>query len=97
MPVTNEKTIGAATPRKARRSVPVLTVILCATLVLYALALVVLMVWGFISSLKGNLDFNGNPFGLPEVWKFDNYVVALRLFFVKIQHGAGFRTVYIEE
>ena len=45
-------------------------VLLC----LYMVSLIVPAVWVLLTSLKGRLDFIANPFGLPQKWKFSNYI-----------------------
>lgn len=44
-------------------------------LVLYALSMITLIVWAFITSFKTNRDFliEKNFFGLPKSWEFKNY------------------------
>ena len=41
----------------------------------YAISLLYPMVWMFLSSLKGRLEYEkGNPFSMPEKWLFSNYI-----------------------
>jgi raffinose/stachyose/melibiose transport system permease protein len=44
--------------------------------VLYALGP---LVWLFISSFKTNAELIGNPFSLPKVWQFGNYINAVKV------------------
>ncbi len=45
-------------------------------LTLWALAVVLPLVWTFFSSLKDSRSINVSPFALPEVLHWDNYVRA---------------------
>lgn len=46
--------------------------------VIYALTLLYPVVWMFLSSLKGSLEYSGgDPFALPENWLFSNYAEAI--------------------
>ncbi len=47
-----------------------------AVLTLWALAVVLPLVWTFFSSLKDSRSINISPFALPQVWRWDNYVRA---------------------
>ena len=66
-------------------------------LAVYAVSLFIPLIWGFISSFKGKIDFRLNMFGLPEEWLFSNYASVLKYFFIKVESGASFRNVYIPE
>ncbi len=63
------------------------TVIACILLVGYSFTMIFLFIWAMFSSVKSQYDFQKNPFGFPEVWKFDNYLVALTKFRVPIDTG----------
>ena len=71
--------------------------IITVILILYSISLIYPMLWAIITSLKGTLDYLGNPIGLPKVYEFNNYVTALRHFYVIVESGATMRYVYIEE
>ena len=66
-------------------------------LVVYSITLFIPLAWGAISSFKGVIDFQLNKFGLPEVWKWDNYLLVFQVMAVQVEAGAGFRMVYIPE
>ena len=66
-------------------------------LFLYSLSLLFPIFWTILSSLKGRIDFHVNPFGLPEVWQFDNYTTAFNKLYVRIQTPTGSRNVYMVE
>lgn len=47
--------------------------------VLYAITLLYPVMWMFLSSLKGSLEYSGeDPFALPRKWLFSNYLEAVR-------------------
>ncbi len=41
-----------------------------------ALTVIIPVAWVFLASLKGNAEFYGNPFSLPEALHFENFVSA---------------------
>ncbi len=63
----------------------------------YVVSLFIPLVWSLLSSLKGRYDFDDNIFGLPQPWTIENYVTVFNAFAVRVEYGAGFRTVFIEE
>ena len=71
--------------------------IIVAFLVSYALLLLAIMIWSFISSFKGKLEFNLNMFGLPQKWLFSNYKTVIDEFYISVEEGLGTRKVYIPE
>ena len=46
---------------------------------IHSLTLLVPTVWMFMSSFKGRLEYFGEPFALPKVWEFNNYVQAFTM------------------
>ena len=46
---------------------------------LYSLSMILALLWALISSFKGNREFFSEPFGLPEVWRFSNYIEAVKV------------------
>lgn len=46
-------------------------------LILYSLTTIYPLIWVILTSLKESGDIYNNPFGLPSVWKFGNYVQVL--------------------
>ena len=44
--------------------------------VAYSVSLIYPFIWAFLSSLKGQMEFQMNKFYLPEQWKFSNYITA---------------------
>lgn len=60
-------------------------------LCLFTLALVTLIVWGFLSSVKDPLlDFRKNILGLPKKWKFSNYVYVYKNFYIETVNSKGY-------
>lgn len=77
------------------------TIILMSVLILYSVSLLLPILWGLSTSLKTDLDFYLNPFWLPDGWfwnwQWSNYSYAFMNFVVKVEAGAGFRIIYMEE
>ena len=44
----------------------------------FCLVIVVPMLWAIYTSFKGDMEFNEDPFGLPKVWEWENYVTAIK-------------------
>ncbi|MGQ9615380.1 MAG: carbohydrate ABC transporter permease [Spirochaetota bacterium] len=42
----------------------------------YSLFVLIPVLWSFISSFRGSVEFFVNPFGLPSTWKYDNFIYA---------------------
>ena len=70
-------------------------------LILYSVSLLLPILWGLSTSLKTDLDFYLNPLWLPDGWfwnwQWSNYSYAFMNFVVKVEAGAGFRIIYMEE
>ncbi len=45
---------------------------------LYAFSQIYAMLWAVLASLKGQMEFTANLNGLPQEWKFSNYIEAFR-------------------
>ena len=71
----------------------VFNAILLVVLFLYAISLVVLMLWGAMTSLKTLDDFYGNKLWLPKghitEWAWSNYPYVLQNFYVKSKDATG--------
>ena len=62
--------------------------IIFALFVLYAVTLLYPMIWMFLSSLKGSLEYEtGNSLDLPKRWLFSNYGLAFESLVVRNQGG----------
>ncbi len=47
--------------------------------ILYTVTLLYPIVWMFLSSLKGSMEYEiGSPFALPQKWEFDNYLECFK-------------------
>lgn len=68
----------------------------CIILSIYALSLMFTMGWAILSSLKNRFDLLGNPFGLPKVWVFKNYISAAKSIAVDIPLGSTVKTIGVE-
>lgn len=59
-----------------------------ALFIFYAITLIYPMIWMFLSSLKGSLEYEaGNAFALPKKWEFENYVECFKTLNVR---GTGY-------
>ena len=74
-----------------------LSIILLVLLICYVVFLIFPFLWALISSLKADIDFRNNLFGLPRKWMFSNYSDAVTGFFVPVESGNTFRNVYMFE
>ena len=45
---------------------------------IFAVSIIIPIGWMILSSLKTNREFLTDPWGLPEVWQWENYVLAFR-------------------
>lgn len=50
----------------------------------FAVSLVAPIVWTLLSSFKDTYDFATRPFGLPDIWYFENYSVAWKALTVEV-------------
>ena len=82
------------TVTKKKKRLGIFNTILLAVLITYSAALILLVVWGLITSVKTLDDFFGNKFLLPTgnitEWGWDNYAYVLSNFSVKMRKaGVG--------
>ena len=66
-------------------------------LVLYVSLMLYMIGWGLINTFKTKTEFRTNILGLPKNWTFNNYRTASENLYIKIEHGTGFRYVFVEE
>ncbi len=66
-------------------------------LTIYALLLIVPLLWALNSSLKTSLDLFENVFGLPEKYKFENFLQAFTKISIPINTEYGSRPVNLIE
>lgn len=66
-------------------------IIVFSILLLWAVVLILLLLWAFFASVKDPLlDFRKNILGLPKDWKFSNYLFVYENFFIEILNDEGF-------
>lgn len=65
--------------------------------ILYAITVIVPIIWVLFTSLKSKIEFILNPLGIPQEWKFSNYPEAFRELYVQISVASGFRKVFMWE
>ena len=56
---------------------------------IYVISLIIPFIWSLLTSFKGRYEFDDNIFGLPQT--------VFNAFAVRVESGAGFRTVFLEE
>ena len=59
--------------------------------------LVFLFLYAFVNSFKGLGEYIDNPLGITREWRWDNYLMIIDYFSVKIGVGAHAKVVYIED
>lgn len=70
-----------------KKKIRVLSVVSTIVLSLYAVIMLYAFFFGFITSVKADLDFQWNPFGLPSEqfgWHFENYKIAYQIMYVEV-------------
>ena len=82
---------------KIKESYSPLIIIVLILLILYSIFLLFPLAWAILSSLKTDMDFRNNLFGLPKQWAFYNYYSAFMGFSVPVESGAAFRNVRMYE
>lgn len=83
--------------KEYKKGISLFSIVIFVILCLYVLSLIIPLIWVFISSVKGKLDFIRNPFGLPKEWLWKNFTVAVENFTSPYNKGGVVRTVYIGE
>ena len=62
-----------------------------------SLTYVFLFGWSILNSFKGTLEFETNLFGLPERFRYGNYVDTFSQLYVLVRNGAHLRKVFLPE
>lgn len=75
----------------------IIFIIIAASLSIYCLSMISLFAWGFLTSLKGKLEYRINLFGLPKEWLWSNYKIVLKAFYIMVESGGGYRQIYVLE
>ena len=57
-----------------------------AFILIYSASILLPIVWMFLNSVKGDIDFELNSYGLPKEWLFSNFWIVLNKF--EIKNGA---------
>ena len=74
---------------------PYAIVTLC-ILILYVVSLLFPSAWGLWTAMKSNLDYLGDPLGLPDTWHFENFLTALDNYMVQVFKDGRTYYFYIE-
>ena len=83
---------------KSEKNSKIFTVIGLLVFGFFALALILLIFWAIITTLKSTNEFDkNNLFGLPKDWAFSNYFTAISYFKVEIESGNANRMVGMTE
>ena len=83
---------------KQTKKTSALMIILFLILIIYMVSLALPLVWGVLTSFKGQYELRNNMFGLPKSWKWSNYAGVFNDFRVLVTHvGKDQYYVYIEK
>lgn len=74
-------------PAVKQRSFRIAKAVVFILLLLYAVSLIFPTIWAFLLSLKGQIELNSNPNGLPQDWLFSNYADAFKILAVETDRG----------
>ena len=83
--------------KKNKEGVSALMIVIGVILLLYALMMISLLIWGAYTSLKDPLDYRIDNLGLPPTWKFSNYITVINNFFVVDTSVTPTRNIYLVE
>ena len=79
-PVFKKKIIEVNVLNKRTNSEKVVFGIVFAIFVLHSITLIFPTLWMFMSSFKGALEYaGGDPFAMPDKWRWENFIDAFRL------------------
>jgi ABC-type glycerol-3-phosphate transport system permease component len=67
----------------------ILRVVLWLAMIVYCLSLLVLPIWMILTSFRGILEYNSQPFAWPESWNWSNYADAYKNLGVTIIKGTS--------
>ncbi len=81
---------------EARERMNGTTRVLLVLLILYAISLFALLLWGFITAFKSKFDFRINVVGLPKEWMW-NFKEVAQMFYVRVMTPNGTRDVGVAE
>lgn len=72
-----------------KKYVPIFEIISFTILLLYALSLLVPMLWSLMTSFKTNDDFTYYPLSFPSVFKWENYLTVFEYFYAPSKQAVG--------
>lgn len=83
--------------KKKTRKFQAVQWILFALLLVYAISMIYVLIWGGVNSFKSERDFliNKNYFGFPAKWQGENYAHVIEHMFVPINRGGSLVKVNI--
>lgn len=73
------------------------TVIMFLLLLFQSATVLFALYWMFATSLKSQINFGIDNVGLPNPFRFDNYVKAFSYLYVQIKADGGYRDAYLPE
>ena len=89
----NARKVKSRERRKPEIRRKIFPILVWTLLLLWCLALLSMMFWAIINSVRTNTEFIIDPAGFPKKWKFNNYVVAVTKIKVPVKvKGGGTRT-----
>ena len=90
-----ELTLTHKKSRSTKNTFTVVTGVMLAVLIVYAVILFGLLLWALLTSFKSQDDFYGNSYKLPTQW-FWNFNAILK-FGVRVETETGYRSAYMPE
>lgn len=82
--------------KNGKKKIRGFSIVSAVILSLYALIMLYVFYFGFITSVKADLDFQWNPFSIPDArfgWHFENYRIAYQIMYVEVYDSSS--TEYI--
>ncbi len=80
--------------REARTPWSIVAMVIIAVV---SLSYLLLIFWALLNAFKGPLELSYNLFGMPEQWRFENFINSFYDLNVQIRTSEGFRDVYLLE
>ena len=77
------------TKRGIKKYLPIFEIISFTILFLYAMSLLIPMLWSLMTSFKTNDDFTYYPLEWPSVFKWENYLTVFDYFYAPSQQAQG--------
>lgn len=73
------------------------SIVAFAMLMTYSLLIILPLLWVFVNSFKGKIDFIENIFGLPDKWLFTNYTTSFKELYVTVRTADASSKVFFGE